>query len=263
MFLLSCILLLFSVELYSFSEVLSTENTSINVSQAENFVHIEFKKKGIKPTKYNFDKSSDSLLAEVDSSSSFLIMPFDNSIFTNHVQFQWKNESGDLKVNNLEHEQSNDGDDFYLRVGLVLKTDSQKMAIQDSAWWKQWPSLASLMGREWHETLIDSFAAKGNDLRRGIMLVPGAQTPANSTWTTGFPGLLMASVGSTNNQNSNWMSAEIDLRKLRNRDQLKEWCPSFSSQGCEIIGLWIMSDGDNTNSMFTSHLKEIQLNLIE
>lgn len=228
------------------------------------FKKIEFTKKGITPTQYYIHEDGKSIVADVNNSSSFLVTAFPEPINVDAIRVYWRHFGDQKNVTSKEMEQTSEGDDFHIRIGLVLK-NSKTNDVFDSVWWAQsfGKSLAKLGKREWHKELLSTFSEYGHELRRGIMVVPGALSDHAETWTTGFPGLLMASAYSKQMPNSNDQVSQLLLDDIQATENFDDWCPNYDSNGCEVIGLWIMADGDDSNSKFQKQLEKIELRFKE
>ncbi|MEC7131790.1 MAG: hypothetical protein VXW68_07965, partial [SAR324 cluster bacterium] len=96
----------------------------------ELFTPINFKR--IKPNRFSF--RDDRIILKVDQSASFLLFPFERITNIKRVQFDWKSE-GLLKVEDAVHEASKQGDDAFIRVGLILKSKSDFIDLFGSPQW--------------------------------------------------------------------------------------------------------------------------------
>ena len=102
----------------SFPRELDSTVLKLKLSE-ELFTPINFKR--IKPNRFSF--RDDRIIVKVDHSASFLLFPFERITNIKRVQFDWKSE-GLLKVEDAVHEASKQGDDAFIRVGLILKSKS-------------------------------------------------------------------------------------------------------------------------------------------
>ena len=93
----------------------------IDFSNDIKFKHIEFSK--ILPN--NFTKKINHINIDVNNSSSFLIIPFEDIVTTNKVSFFWKSE-GFLNIKDKDHEKTKSGDDAILRIGLIITNNENK-----------------------------------------------------------------------------------------------------------------------------------------
>ena len=91
---------------------------------------INFKR--IKPNRFTFRDNR--IIVKVDHSASFLLFPFESVTNIKRVQFDWKSE-GLLKVEDAVHEASKQGDDAFIRVGLILKSKSDFIDLFGSPQW--------------------------------------------------------------------------------------------------------------------------------
>ena len=104
-------------------EILEKTVKIIDFSNDLKFKHIEFSK--LLPN--NFTKKTNHINIDVNNSSSFLIIPFEDIVITNKVSFFWKSK-GLINIKDKNHEKSKLGDDAILRIGLVtLKKNPNKL----------------------------------------------------------------------------------------------------------------------------------------
>ncbi len=187
--------------------------------QAGVFEHIQFAK--ITANKYVFN--DDELTIEVDNSASFLMMPFDKVRTIEKVTFKWRSQ-GELKTRNAHHEKHRDGDDAYLKLGLLLKTDAA------------WPNPFAPKWLKRVEKLLKYPS------ERMINLVAGAKHKPGEHWVGPYnKRIKMISVYSVADD-SGWQLASYQF-----------------DEPVEVVALWVMADGDNTNSNFMTKVKDIKL----
>lgn len=182
------------------------------------FEHIHFRR--IQPNAVSFEQ--DSIRFDVNRSASFLLLAFDDIKTVRTVSFEWKAD-GMLNKSSAAQEKTRKGDDAWLRVGLVISGE---------------PDLVP-------EPLLPRWVIKVRDsLRhtsdRMIYLVPNALNSPGETWRSPFSdNITMISVGSVQEADG-WHSVRYRL-----------------DQPQRIVGLWLMADGDNTGSVFTSRLRRL------
>jgi len=182
------------------------------------FEHIKFKR--IKANNYIFKNQQ--LSIEVNNSASFLMMPFDHVKKINHVSFKWRN-LGQPLIKNAEHEKKRNGDDAIFKIALLLKSDDRLFNPLLPAWMKQ----------------VDKLLLWPSE--KMIYLVAGAKHASGEHWTNPYNDRVeMISMKNDVDKNG-WKQASYTLRHAE-----------------QVVGIWLMSDGDNTHSTFTTKIKDIQ-----
>ena len=107
------------------------DSTVIKLKLSEElFTPINFKR--IKPNRFTFRDNR--IIVKVDQSASFLLFPFERITNIKRVQFDWNSE-GLLKGEDAVHEASKQGDDAFIRVGLILKSKSDFIDLFGSPQW--------------------------------------------------------------------------------------------------------------------------------
>ena len=209
----------------SLAEVAESTSAEKNISlRTENFEHIKFKR--IKANNYTFQNQQ--LKINVDNSSSFLLMPFDQAQVINQISFQWRS-IGEPAIRSAEHEEKRDGDDAVFKVALLLKADKRSFTSAFNplipAWMKHVDKLLTLPSEEM------------------VYLVVGAKHAAGQHWVNPYNDRVQM-VSMKNKIGSNgWVNASYTFKRP-----------------LEVVGLWLMSDGDNTHSKFTATVKNIVVN---
>lgn len=202
---------------YFTNAALADGSANVLVLQADNFEHIEFRR--IKSNRHSFDDQQ--LKIEVDNSASFLMKPFDEVRKVTRISFSWKSE-GAPKIKNAEHEKSRPGDDAVFKLGLLLQAEE---ALSN-------PFLPSWMKRV--EKLL-KFPSENM-----LYLVADAKHAQGEQWLNPYNDrITMISMHSAN-EGQGWRRASYDFEIPLN-----------------VVAVWLMSDGDNTDSSFTSHVKNI------
>jgi len=191
--------------------------------QEENFEHIEFSR--IKSNHHLFHDQQ--LQINVDGSASFLMQAFSHIRQVHHVIFEWSSD-GVPQIKNAEHEEQRQGDDAVFKLGLLLKTAD---AFPN-------PFLPPWMKRV--ETLLN-FPSENM-----IYLVVEAKHSTGERWANPYnKRATMVSIASTNVSTDN----KRDWKQASYRFDVP----------VDVVALWLMSDGDNTNSNFTVHIKNIRM----
>jgi len=187
------------------------------VLQADAFEHIEFKK--IKASRYVFHEQL--LQIDVDESASFLMLPFAAVKKINRVSFEWRSDGGP-RLESAHHEEQRNGDDAVFKLGLLLESDGPLLNPFLPSWMKRVETLLKFPS----ENMINLVAAAKH--------APGEQwpNPYNKRVTT-------IAIGSVE-KGQGWMQAAYQFE-----------------QPVDVVGLWLMADGDNTHSRFTTYIKNI------
>ena len=175
---------------------------------------------GIPPTGYRQDGAG--LRMEVARSASFLLQAFPAARPVRHVSFDWRSE-GELKIADAATEQTKAGDDAHLKVALLLAGDAPLVPFFAPAWIK----------------------AVRDDLKQPtdhmVELVAGAKAPGGAKWPSPYSSsITMLAVAST--PSGGWQHADVTF-----------------PQGLEVVAVWLMADGDNSGSTFTTWVKALEL----
>lgn len=188
--------------------------------QADNFEHVQFKK--IKPNNHVYENNF--LKIDVDESASLLMLPFDTVKKISKVSFEWRSEGLPL-VNDAQHESSKAGDDAVVKIGLLLKADDMPLFN---------PFTPSWLKR------VNALLTFPSD--NMVYLVVNAKHATGEKWLNPYNArVLMVSISSMKGLDD-WQQASYQL-----------------DQSLAVVALWIIADGDNTESKFTSYIKNIQL----
>jgi len=188
------------------------------VLDKDNFEHIHFKR--IKPNQVRFN--DDAIHFDVNKSASFLLLAFDDIRSIRTVSFQW-NADGMLNKNSIEQEKSRKGDDAWLRVGLIIQGQPDHVP-------------EPLLPR-WVKQVRQTLKHQSGKM---VYLIPDALHTPGDTWKSPFSADVdMISVGSRN-MNGGWKQVSYDFTNPQ-----------------QVVGLWIMADGDNTGSIFESRLRNL------
>ncbi|MBL4712711.1 MAG: DUF3047 domain-containing protein [Gammaproteobacteria bacterium] len=189
--------------------------------QADNFEHIQFKR--IQPNQYVY--ANQQLKIIVNDSASFLMKPFDSIKKIGQVSFEWRSE-GAPKVKDAHHEEQKSGDDAVFKLGLLLESDDSSLMPFLPSWMKRVESLLTFPS----ENMIN--------------LVVAARHSPNTKWINPYnKRVTMISMASVKGENG-WQQSSYQFEKPVN-----------------VVALWLMSDGDNTGSRFTVHVKNIKMEL--
>ena len=192
------------------------------VLQPDAFEHIRFGK--IAPTRYRFDNGR--LIAEVDDSASFLMQTFDTVKTITAVRFKWQTQ-GRLFVKDAAHERRRDGDDAVFKLGLLLKAD----AVLPNPFVPMWLKRVQALLKFPSETMLN--------------LVAGAHHPAGDQWPGPYNSRVKMIAIKSAPDGEGWRQASYQLETPAN-----------------VVAVWLMADGDNTHSTFTTQVKEIVLDVL-
>ncbi|NOQ89996.1 MAG: DUF3047 domain-containing protein [Gammaproteobacteria bacterium] len=222
------LLVSFAIFLYAgnlLSEVSGSESLGSESSEkaillnADNFEHIEFKR--IKSSDYTYQGQQ--LRVAVDGGASFLMQAFDHVRLVSKVSFEWRSE-GLPQTIDAKQEEKRAGDDAVFKLGLLLESDDSSLN----------PFLPSWMKRV--EALLKH---PSEDM---IYLVAGAKHKPGIQWLNPYnKRVLMIAVDSIKDQHG-WQQSSYHF-----------------DVPVKVVAIWLMSDGDNTGSQFTAHIKNISI----
>ena len=182
-----------------------------------NFRHIQFKR--ITPNTVNY--TTERIIFQVNQTASFLVCPFDSIYSISHVSFQWK-AAGQLKKLSVEHEASREGDDAWIRVGLILKSESE---------------FVDPIGPRWIRQTMETLKFPADNM---IFLIPEAKHAPGEIWLNPYSRRVkMIALGSTGHPDG-WRTSEY-----------------YFATPKKTVGILLMADGDNTKSAFTSEIKNL------
>jgi hypothetical protein len=186
----------------------------------KSITHISFKR--ITP---NYVFAQDNVLnIQVNNSSSFLLLPFKDVRNINKVSFQWR-KMGVININDAQQEETRQGDDAYLRVGMILEGKA---------------SLPNPLSPKWVKKVRETLHHSSDKM---IYLVPGSKHENGQRWKSPY-------------------SKDVEIIAVGSKTKKYGWNLSEHTfdETLSVVGLWIMADGDNTQSAFTTKLKTIILN---
>lgn len=168
-------------------------------------------------------KSGDALKIVVEKSSSFLILPFSTPREVSTVVFEWQGE-GELAMPDAATEKTKAGDDGRLKIGLMVSGEAPMIPFFAPGWVK---------------AVRDHMKLPADRLE---VLIVGAKTKAGESWESPYDdSITLHSVGE-GQEKGGWRRVEAKLPKP-----------------LPVVGLWIMADGDNTGSSFTTRLRDLTL----
>lgn len=181
------------------------------------FDHIHFKR--VEPNTIRFNNGE--IVFHVSQSASFLLHAFDNTKPVHNVSFLWR-ANGQLNKHSVEHESSRKGDDAWIRVGLILKGE---------------PRFPDPLVPPWVRQVRKSLKFPSDNM---VYLIPDAKHAHGNAWVSPFSNKVnMISVKSAQQQDG-WQAVSYNFTTPQ-----------------QTIGIWLMADGDNTQSAFTSRIKNL------
>jgi hypothetical protein len=191
------------------------------IISANNTQHIQFKH--ITPTQYSFENGT--LNAEVKNSASFLLLPFKNKKLVHAVTYDWKLNTGKLNITDASEETRRAGDDSVFKLGLMLAANTQSSLPFFAPNWLKQVRAALLFPSEMM-----------------IYIVADAKHAAGEHWVNPYNRRIEVIAAKSHKLDSGWSEASHVLKKPES-----------------VVGLWLMSDGDNTGSTFKVQIKNIRL----
>ena len=180
--------------------------------------HIHFRR--IQPTVVSFEKGV--VHFDVNKSASFLLLAFDEIKHVRTVSFQWK-ANGMLNKTSDEQKKTRKGDDAWLRLGLII---SGQPGLVPGPLLPRWV-------QQVRQTLK-------HPSERMVYLIPGARNTPGETWKSPF-------------------SSNIDIISVESHHRPDGWkqVTHVFTEPQRTVGLWLMADGDNTDSIFNSQLRNL------
>lgn len=170
-----------------------------------------------------YELQTDGLKFQVKNSSSALIFPFKKIQTISGVKFSWQT-IGKLSVKNVEQLQSKKGDDAYIRVGLILHGKAPSIPFFAPSWIK----------------MISKSLMHSSDKIEYLTITNVGKK--NLQWVSPYADSIS--------------SMQVDVA-TGDKDQ-GEVSVEFKAQK-KVVGLWIQSDGDNTQSQFKGAISSLQL----
>lgn len=210
--------------LYSLVFLLSTRSfPAFAESQSESLDPKEFHEitfKNITPTRYELERGI--LKMTVASSSSALVRGFSPPRRVSGISFSWQ-KLGAITGNNSSSEKTKAGDDLPLRIGLMVAGPAP---------------LIPFFAPSWVKAVRDSLPLSSNYM---IYFCVGAKSAPGEVWKSPY-------------------AASIETRALKSIpasdgwENVKETIPPI-----QVVGLWLMGDGDDTHSSFVTKLRDLLL----
>lgn len=197
--------------------VASIADSQWQVSLAEDrFEHISFGK--IPACHYHFEQNH--LRIEVDGCASFVMQSFERVRRVKAVQYEWRSH-GELKVRDAIHERHRDGDDALFKLGLLLKADFELPNPFAPKWLKRVESLLRFPS----ESMLN--------------LTAGSRHRAGERWSGPYNSRVTMIAMPAEALTDGWQRASYRFE-----------------QPVEVVAVWLMADGDNTGSRFTTWVRK-------
>lgn len=167
--------------------------------------------------------SPDHIKIHVNASASFLMRGFDDVQSVSKVYVHWKS-TGSPGFVDIKHETQKDGDDAVLKVALMLEGKRTGFDWFLPDWIKQVRSEMK------HES------------SRMIYLVAGSQQAPGTSWPNPY----------------NEDITMIAMNNVTAADGVTVSSYSFDT-AARVAGIWMMADGDNTASSFSTEVLRLEL----
>lgn len=185
----------------------------------DQYRHVTFKK--IVETKYSQDGNG--LKAEVDGSSSFLLGAFSAPRTIKTLRWTWK-FAGNLMVGSAAALAAKQGDDAMLRIGLIKEGNAP---------------LVPFFAPSWTEAIRNHMKLPGDEL---TFFIAGGPAKPGAKWVSPYTNSMRLVQVESVLQPDGWMLVNHTM-----------------AVPIKTVGLWIMSDGDNSGSKFTIWLKDLTI----
>ncbi len=178
----------------------------------------------IPKTQYEFKPGI--LEARVDKSSSALVFPLEKPIQVKSVSIKWSRQGTIKRSADKVDEKSKAGDDAWFRLGLIIAGPAPMIPFFAPAWIKRLKEVMTLSSNQM------------------IYFIAGSLQDAGAVWPSPYTDSIIYSAMSNQDQGDGWWVSQGALKKEQ-----------------QVVGFWIMADGDNTGSQFTTllDLEHIQI----
>jgi hypothetical protein len=183
-----------------------------------NLTEIKFEK--IRPTEFEFGDKQ--IAFKVNQSSAALIGVLDPPLMVSKISFEWK--SSYQASGRTEQEMTKAGDDFPLRIGLIIKGKAP---------------------------MVPFFAPKWIKALKEILKVPSDR-------------MLYLVLGSGQKPGTNWPSPysdSIENLAVVGGQTADGWIRVDAEPGAlELVGYWLMADGDDRKLSFETQIRNLRFN---
>ena len=187
--------------------------------QADNFEHIEFSR--INSSRYSFHDQQ--LKIEIDDSASFLMKSFVQVRQIKQVSVEWRSE-GEPEIKSVQHEEQREGDDAVFKIGLLLSGEDSFFN----------PFLPS-----WMKRVEESLQHPSDNM---VYLLVKAKHASGEQWVNPYNKRISMIVMNSVAGNKDWHTSNYTFDNPVN-----------------VVAVWLMADGDNTDSRFTVNIKNLSL----
>lgn len=181
------------------------------------FEHITFSRRH--PNSYHYENNE--LTIAVDNSASFLMQAFTSVKNVDRVSFEWSSE-GEPAILDAEQEKQRNGDDAVFKLGLLLESEESLTDVFLPAWMRRVEELLNFNTSEMLFLVADAKHAAGQEwpgaYNRRMTMIAVASVPAEQGWNR-----------------ASYQFAEP----------------------VRVVAIWLMADGDDTHSAFTSKVRNI------
>ena len=151
------------------------------------------------------------------------------------VSFKWRSDQLP-KVKDAVHEKQRVGDDAVFKLGLLLKSENEIDNPLLPKWMKQVKSLLNYSSENM------------------IYLVAGSKHVAGEQWPNPYNHrVTMVAMSSEN------IESKLESRIDGEFEEGWQQASYRFGEAVEVVAIWLMADGDNTGSSFTSYVKDIKL----
>jgi hypothetical protein len=153
------------------------------------------------------------------------LLPFKQKKTVRAVRFDWKLDDGQLNLADAAEELKRAGDDSIFKLGLMLEGEAQ---------------LPLAFAPDWLQQVNAALSFPSEMI---IYIVAGAKHAAGQYWPNPYNKRVTMIAAKERELDAGWSEASHVLEKP-----------------VSVVGLWLMADGDNTQSSFLSRVKNIELN---
>jgi hypothetical protein len=160
---------------------------------------------------------------DVNASASFLMTAFDHVVPVKEVSVTWRSD-GVPSVRNAQQEMEKAGDDAVVKVGLLLRADEPGFHPFLPAWMRR----------------VKQKLAYPSEIM--YYLVADARHMPGQRWDNPY-------------------NRRVTMMAMNDEKNADGWTTSRMKFDAplEVVAVWLMADGDNTGSSFSSEVRQIEL----
>ena len=208
---------------FSLSCLASNRNNSWHLDETYlEFNHVTFEK--ISPTKYEYHQQKRTLIATVKQSASLFFYPFKEKKILKNCQLDWRIRKGHFPKMTPEMATTKEGDDAPLRIGLLLYGKPN-----------YWPFFVP----HWIEKTKSLLRYPSDKI---LYLTFGLPIRDGHRWANPYSDSIE--------------SISIGCQPKKNGWQHCSYQPKGK---IEMVGLWILADGDNLKSEFEIEMRNVSI----